>query len=67
MYGVLEKGVNRQKMQTVNFFRCASVDEVDAEEMQNQTTKDIIRESSVLRVRHVPGMKRVVCVDIPFM
>jgi hypothetical protein len=28
-------------------FRVASVDEVDAEEMQNQTTKDVIRKSSV--------------------
>ena len=27
-------------------FCMASVDEVDAEEMQNQTTKDVIRKSS---------------------
>lgn len=31
----------------------ASVDEVDAEEMQNETAKDIIRKSSVLRVRYM--------------
>jgi len=27
-------------------FRAVSVDEVDAEEMQNQTTKDVIRKCS---------------------
>lgn len=34
----------------------ASVDEVDAEEMQNQTAEDIIRKSSVLRVRYMPDV-----------
>lgn len=34
-------------MQQKETFTTASVDEVDAEEMQNQTTKDVIRKSSV--------------------
>jgi hypothetical protein len=43
MHGVW-KGIDKRCRET---FRLASVDEVDAEEMQNQTTKDVIRKSSV--------------------
>lgn len=40
----------------------ASVDEVDAEEMQNQTAEDIVRKSSVFHIRQLPDVK-VLCVD----
>jgi ribosomal protein L20A (L18A) len=42
-------------------FRVASVDEVDAEEMQNQTTKDVIRKCSVI-LSDVLDVK-VLCVE----
>jgi hypothetical protein len=55
MHGV-QRG-NRQKMQNETF-RMASVDEVDTEEMQNQTAEDIIRKSSVFHVRYMPEVRQ---------
>jgi hypothetical protein len=65
MHGV-QRG-NRQKMQKETF-QVASVDEVDAEEMQNQTTKDIIRKCSacVLAIPYT-RYESGVCRRVPFV
>jgi ribosomal protein L20A (L18A) len=44
MHGV-QRGIDKRCRRRT--FRVASVDEVDTEEMQNQTTKDVIRKCSV--------------------